>query len=123
MISWEATITHGLPLNGFKAMMEHDNPRSKFLKNSTKQLLSFLEANFNTQMSFAADPLAMAVMLEPDIVTKSVEKYVQIERFGRLSRGMTVVDWWGISQRQPNVEIVLEVDQERFFDLLSSAFE
>ena len=122
MITWEATITHGLPLADFKAMMENDNPRSRFLKNSTKGLLSFLEENFNTQMSYAADPLAMAVMLEPEIVTKSVEKFVQIERFGHMSRGMTVVDWWGTSQRQPNVEIVFEVDQERFFDLLVSAF-
>ena len=65
----------------------------------------------------------MAVKLEPDIVTKSVEKFVQIERFGRLSRGMTVVDWWGTSQKPPNVEIVLEVDKERFFELLLSAFE
>lgn len=123
MISWEATISHGLPLDDFKALMENDNPRSQFLKNSTKQLLSFLEANFNTQMSYAADPLAMAVMLEPNIATKSAEKFVQIERFGRLSRGMTVVDWWGTSQKAPNVEIVLEVDKARFFNMLREAFE
>jgi purine nucleosidase len=122
MISWEATIAHGLPLDDYKAIMEHRNPRSQFLKNSTKLVLSFIQENFNTQMSFAADPLAMAVMLEPDIVTKSVEKFVQIERFGRTSRGMTVVDWWGASQMAPNVEIVLEVDQGRFFELLQSAF-
>lgn len=123
MITWEATIAHGLPLEGFKALMTHDNARSQFLKDSTRQLLTFLEENFNTQMSYAADPLAMAVMLEPEIVTKSIEKHVQIERFGRLSRGMTVIDWWGTSQKVPNVEIILEVDKGRFFELLQSAFE
>jgi purine nucleosidase len=123
MISWEATISHGLPFDDFKALMEYDNPRSQFLKNSTKQLLAFIETNFNTQMSYAADPLAMAVMLEPDIVTQSAEKFVQIERFGRFSRGMTVVDWWGTSQKAPNVEIVLEVDKARFFNMLRAAFE
>jgi len=123
MITWEATLAHGLPLDGFKALMSHDNPRSRFLKDSTQQLLSFLEENFNTQMSYAADPLAMAVMLEPEIVTKSVEKFVQIERFGRLSRGMSVIDWWGTSQKVPNVEIVMEVHKDRFFELLQSAFE
>lgn len=123
MVSWEATIAHGLPLDDFKALMEHENPRSQFLRESTEHLMSFLEKNFNTQMSYAADPLAMAVMLEPDIVTNSTHKFVQIERFGQLSRGMTVVDWWGTSQNAPNVEIVLEVDQERFFELLRSAFE
>jgi len=103
MVSWEATIAHGLPLSDFKALMKYQNPPSKFLGNVTKHLIAFFEEKFNTQLSYAADPLAMAVMLEPDIVKKSVKKFVQIERFGRLSRGMTVVDWWGNSEKLPNV--------------------
>ena len=123
MISWEATIAHGLPLSDFKALMKYQNPRSQFLGNITNQLIAFFEEKFNTQLSYAADPLAMAVLLEPDIVTKSVEKFVQIERFGRLSRGMTVVDWWENSEHLPNAKIVLEVDQKRFFGLIKSAFQ
>jgi inosine-uridine nucleoside N-ribohydrolase len=65
----------------------------------------------------------MAVMLEPEIVTSAVEKHIQIERFGRMSRGMTVVDWWESSQKAPNVEIVLEVDRTRFFEILRTAFK
>ena len=122
MISWEATLSHGLPVNDFKALMALDNPRSRFLKQATKGLLAFMEEKFNSEMSYAADPLAMAVMLEPEIVKKSTPKYVRVERYGRLSRGMTVVDWWGNTGRPANVDIVLEVDQERFFDLLHSAF-
>jgi purine nucleosidase len=123
MISWEATISHGLPLPDYKALMTYDNPRSRFLDKISKKLLTFLEERLNSQMSYAADPLAMAVMLEPEIVTSAVEKHIQIERFGRMSRGMTVVDWWDSSQKEPNVEIVLEVDRARFFELLSSAFK
>ena len=122
MISWEATLSHGLPVNDFKALMVMDNPRSRFLKQATKGLLAFLEERFNSEMSYAADPLAMAVMLEPDIVKESALKYIRVERYGRLSRGMTVVDWWGSTGRPANVDIVLKVDQKRFFDLLHTAF-
>jgi purine nucleosidase len=97
MISWEATISHGLPLRDYKALMTYDNPRSRFLDQNIKKLLTFLEEKLNSQMSYAADPLAMAVMLELEIVTSAVEKHIQIERFGRMSRGMTVVDWLGSS--------------------------
>jgi purine nucleosidase len=74
-------------------------------------------------MSYAADPLAMAVLMEPEIVQEVTEKYVQIERMGQLSRGMTVIDWWNMSKQAPNVKIVLKVDPNRFYELLESAFK
>ncbi|MCB2202598.1 nucleoside hydrolase [bacterium] len=123
MISWEATIAHGLPLSDFVALGEYDNPRSEFFKAITQSTTKLLREVLNRELSFAADPLAMAVMLEPEIVQEATEKYVQIERMGRLSRGMTVIDWWNKSKKAPNVKIVLKVDSQRFFELLRSAFD
>jgi purine nucleosidase len=123
MISWEATIAHGMPIEDFTALFDHDNKRSKFLKSITKHMIKFLREVLNREMSFAADPLAMAVLMEPDIVEEVTEKYVQIERMGELSRGMTVIDWWGMSKHEPNVKIVLKVNSNRFYQLLKMAFE
>ena len=123
MISWEATIAHGMPIEDFMALFSYDNQRSKFLQAITQHTIKFLREVLNREMSYAADPLAMAVLLEPDIVTEVTEKYVQIERTGTLSRGMTVIDWWGMSKKTPNVEIVLKVNQDRFYQLLQAAFE
>lgn len=123
MISWEATIDHGMPIEDFTALFNYDNKRSKFLKAITKHTIKFLREVLNREMSFAADPLAMAVLMEPEIVEEVAEKFVQIERTGELSRGMTVIDWWGMSKKTPNVEIILKVNQERFYDLLKKAFE
>ncbi len=121
MISWEATISHGMPMDDFKALMTFDNKRSKFLKKVTKKTIEFLLKVLNRNMSYAADPLAMAVLIEPEIVKKSEHRFVQIERFGRLSRGMTVVDWWGMSKQPPNVHVILEVDMTRFYEILQMA--
>jgi purine nucleosidase len=123
MISWEATIAHGMPINDFLALFEYDNKRSKFLKKITKHTLEYLREVLNREMSYAADPLAMAVLMEPDIVEEVAEKYVQIERMGELSRGMTVIDWWGMSTKEPNVKIVLKVNSDRFYQLLQMAFK
>lgn len=123
MISWEATIAHGMPIDEFTALFTYDNKRSKFLGDITQHTIKFLREVLNREMSFAADPLAMAVLMEPQIVEEVAEKYVQVERTGELSRGMTVIDWWGMSKKPPNVGIILKVNQKRFFELLKQAFE
>jgi purine nucleosidase len=123
MISWEATIAHGMPIEDFTALFSYDNKRSKFLQSITKHTIKFLREVLNREMSYAADPLAMAVLLEPEIVSEVAEKYVQVERTGELSRGMTVIDWWGTSKKPANVEIILKVNQERFYQLLRNAFK
>jgi purine nucleosidase len=123
MISWEATIAHGMPILDFIALGEFDNKRSMFLKAITQKTIKVLREVLNREMSYAADPLAMAVLMEPEIVQEVTEKYVQIERMGQLSRGMTVIDWWNMSKQAPNVKIVLKVDPNRFYELLESAFK
>jgi len=122
MVTWETTLAHGIPSETILKLSHNDNPRSKFL-NKLMSRVEIYKKNQKTKLSYFADPLAMAVMLEPDIVVESIDKYVQIERFGHLSRGMTVVDWWGSSQKTPNVNIVQKVDLERFIALFQRAFE
>jgi purine nucleosidase len=121
MVSWEATIAHGMQLEDFTKLLAYDNPRSQFLKKTTRKTLEFLKEVLNRDMSYAADPLAMAVLMEPEIIRKEVHKFVQIERHGQLSRGMTVIDWWDMSKQSPNVHVILEVDMDRFFELLTMA--
>jgi len=93
------------------------------MKDAAAYSLDLMEKMLDRKLNYEADPLAMAVMIEPDIVEESVHKYVQVERYGRVSRGMTVVDWWGTAQCEPNTDIVTKVNTERFFDLLSLAFK
>jgi purine nucleosidase len=123
MVSWETTISHGIHLADYQSLLNKENPRSDFLKQITKNSFDYLINMLNREMSFLADPLAMAVLLEPEIVLGSDLVHVEIERFGRLSRGMTVVDWWGTTKRSPNVNIVKKLDTDRFYQQLQNSFE
>jgi len=123
MVSWEATIDHGITFDELQLLFDLGTPRSIFLEKVTQKTLHFLKKVLNGSMSFAADPLAMAVLMEPGIVQESEEKYVQIERFGSLSRGMTVVDWFDLLGQPSNVEIIRKVDMDRFYQLFKKAFE
>jgi purine nucleosidase len=51
------------------------------------------------------DPVAMAVALEPSIVTSQSEHLVDVETSSALTRGMTVVDRLNVAQNSRNREI------------------
>jgi purine nucleosidase len=65
-----------------------------------------------------ADPVAMAVALDPTIVTRAPRLNVVVETRGEFTRGMTVCDHTGHSGRTRNVTVVLEISRDRFLELL-----
>ncbi|WP_245901053.1 nucleoside hydrolase [Deinococcus yavapaiensis] len=67
------------------------------------------------------DPIAMAVALDPAIVTEARRLFVDVETRGELTTGQTVVDHIGTTRRAPNVYVVLRVDRERFLAMLHAA--
>jgi inosine-uridine nucleoside N-ribohydrolase len=44
-------------------------------------------------MLFFADALAMAVAIDPSVVTRSSDRDCYLELFGEQSRGMMIVNW------------------------------
>lgn len=65
------------------------------------------------------DAVAMAVALDPGVVTDAATKFVDVELEGKYGRGMTVIDWEGrLSGRPPNVRIVDRIDMEAFHAML-----
>jgi inosine-uridine nucleoside N-ribohydrolase len=66
------------------------------------------------------DALAVAHLLRAEVIrTKFLN--VRIETSGELTRGQTVVDLYGVTGRQPNAEVALEVDRDSFRDMMFEA--
>ncbi len=66
------------------------------------------------------DAVAVAALVRPDLV-KGVDRYVEIETGGDYCRGATVGDYFGFSQKTPNVTCLMDIDREGFVDLLVEA--
>lgn len=63
------------------------------------------------------DPLAVAFTIDPTLL-KTIHRFVGVESDSIYCDGMTICDFdnrWG---RKPNVHVAMEVDSERFDDLL-----
>lgn len=64
------------------------------------------------------DPCVIAYLLKPDLFSgRNIN--VEIETSSELTLGMTVADWWGVTDRPANALFIGEVDADGFFDLLT----
>ena len=71
-----------------------------------------------------ADPIAMAVALDPAVATRVERRFVAVETGGEWCRGQTVVVHHELSivgEYEPNVEVVEEASRGRFLEMLYEA--
>jgi purine nucleosidase len=64
------------------------------------------------------DPCVIAWLLRPDLFSGR-EINVEIEVDSPLTRGMTVADWWGVTDRPANALFMGDVDADGFYALLT----
>jgi purine nucleosidase len=64
------------------------------------------------------DPCVIAYLIKPELF-KGKEINVAIETASPLTRGMTVADWWRVTDRPPNAFFIREADAAGFYDLLT----
>ena len=64
------------------------------------------------------DPTVIAYLLAPDLFSGR-HINVEVETGSELTRGMTVADWWRVTDRAPNAMFMGGVDADGFFALLT----
>ncbi|MCR8826741.1 nucleoside hydrolase [Pseudosulfitobacter koreensis] len=64
------------------------------------------------------DPCVTAYLIRPELFTGR-HVNVEIETTSELTLGMTVADWWGVTDRAPNATFIGDLDADVFFALLT----
>ena len=67
------------------------------------------------------DPTVVAYLVKPELFGGKLCN-VEIETASELTAGMTVIDWWHVTERPRNAKVIREVDADGFFDLLIERF-
>ncbi|RBI75155.1 nucleoside hydrolase [Roseovarius sp. TE539] len=78
----------------------------------------FDKAKYGSEGAPLHDPCVIAYLLRPDLFSGR-HVNVEIETVSPLTRGMTVADWWGVTDRAPNALFVGDLDANGFFALLT----
>ena len=121
LVSWETTLQYLVGSGLVRQMMGGGTRRAQFFRRITEGILNYDETTLGQPGLFAPDPLAMAIAIEPALVRRSELRAVTVELAGQHTRGQTTVDWTGLTQRQPHVNVVLDVDGPRFLELLQAS--
>ena len=64
------------------------------------------------------DPVTMAIALDPVVSTRSSSHFVDVACDDELTRGMTVVDQLGVTNKPPNVEVCWEINVDLWKETL-----
>ncbi|MGP1664794.1 MAG: nucleoside hydrolase [Rhodanobacter sp.] len=120
LVDWEATLRHTFDDAEFDRWLAAGDHRADFFGKIVATARRY-NAVHDRKGVIAADALAMAVAIDPSIVTRSEQRAVAVELDGRLTRGATVVDWAARLGRPAQANIVLELDQERFAAMVRRA--
>ena len=85
------------------------------------QLLKFNKLFDERKYGWEGGPLhdatVIAYLLAPEIFSgRKVNVAVECE--GSLTLGMTVVDWWAVTEKAANVQFMRGIDADRYFDLV-----
>ncbi|KXH78780.1 nucleoside hydrolase [Sporosarcina sp. HYO08] len=84
-----------------------------FVKNSTVDYRNFSINLYGINGCALHDPLSVGVALDPDIVQRE-KYYVDVETQSELSYGQTICDFRNLLKKEPNVNICVGVDHEKF---------
>jgi len=101
----------------------------KFSKLNTKcgtfvaEMTAFFERfdkdKYGTEGAPLHDPCVIAYLLNPEIFSGR-RINVEIETDSELTLGMTVADWWGVTNKEPNALFIGNLNSEKFFEMLTN---
>jgi purine nucleosidase len=88
---------------------------------ATAQMLDFFErfdeGKYGTDGGPLHDPCVIAFLLKPELFSGR-HANVSVETASELTMGMTVVDWWSVTKRPKNAQVMRNIDADGFFALL-----
>ncbi|ETA49195.1 nucleoside hydrolase [Ponticoccus alexandrii] len=129
----EAVFTSGVPITVMPLDVTHKalvtTPRNDAFRAlgtpvglAVAQMTDFFERfdkeKYGSDGAPLHDPCVTAYLIRPELFTGRYIN-VEIETRSALTLGMTVADWWGVTDRAPNATFMGALDAEGFFALLT----
>jgi purine nucleosidase len=108
-------LTTGPRVEKFRAMPNRSGPAVAAMLDFFER---FDEHKYGTDGGPLHDPCVIAWLLKPELF-QGRHVNVAIECESELTMGMTVVDWWRVTERAPNATVLRTIDADGFFALLA----
>ncbi|MVO14242.1 nucleoside hydrolase [Parasedimentitalea huanghaiensis] len=103
-------------VEAFRAL---DTKVGTFVAEMTEFFERFDVAKYGSAGAPLHDPCVTAYLIQPELFTGR-HINVEIETQSELTLGMTVADWWGVTDRPANATFIGDVDADGFFEMLTN---
>lgn len=107
-------------------VLERINAIGTPLAKTVVELLEFFTKTYYDVFGFPAppvhDPCTIAKIIDPKVFTTK-HVYVDVDTMSELNYGRTVCDFYGVLDKQPNCHVAIDLDKDRFWQLVIKAVE
>lgn len=123
LVPWETCLHNLITLEQLErgGRDELQNPLASRFLEMTAELLKRTEVHLGYPGFLLCDLLAAATILDPTVIEEEERVFVAVETSGTYGRGLTAIDWAGVSGKEPNCSIVLGINTDAVAALLRRA--
>lgn len=119
MVGWDICMKYGLLESNELAEIERlGTKESEFFTKVNRVARSFMARTIGRDVVSCPDSITMAIVLNQQVATKVLPKYVDVDNESELSRGATWVDHLCVSGNPANVNVVYEASKDKFYKML-----
>jgi purine nucleosidase len=122
LFTWTLTRSHGVFDDRKLARIASlGTPLAHFFGQVNRKAREFDDKVNHLGGSTHPDSMACAAILDPSLILAVEDAVVDVETSGALTRGWSLIDTLGRTEREPNARLVTDFDTEGFFELMLSA--
>ena len=121
MVGWDVSVADAVIPDQLANELGAVSELGKFAMAIQRQVREFCRTETKLEGFDLPDPIAMAVALDPKIVTSEIQKHVRVNLGHGDTRGQTLVDHLEIINNRNNCRVVLRADREKFIEMLRTA--
>lgn len=119
MVGWElSTGEANISADEIEMIYGFDTDRARLAMDCNKSAIEAATTLQGQSGMALADPVTMAVVLDRAAGKRYSDHFVEISCDAEITRGMSVVDLYGVLNREPNVEVCWELDAARYKEIL-----
>lgn len=98
-----------------ESLKQANNPHTDFIYAIAQHYMTFYRAS-GVEGFHVHDSSAISYVIDPTLFTTK-KLFVDVEYHSQHHHGQTVADWRGRREREPNVNVCLDVDSERLLEM------
>ena len=119
MVGWDNSYKYAMLKEDEMSLLK--SLKTKYADFSVDIQKTLIDLTFRTYGFYGfelPDPITMAIALDNKIIEESQQLDVIVDTRDGLTRGQTIVDYFGVENKDKNIRVVTKANKKRFMDLL-----